>query len=96
MLTHLCIAKTLVAICFYAGPQLQEIAKHITPKYSSYWKKVGTFLKIEKGRLDAIESNHQGDVDRCCNEMFDLWLSVDHNATWSRIYDAIESECKRT
>ena len=75
-------------------PLLQELANHFTPYYSSYWKKIGIYLKIAKGRLDAIESDHPGDVDRCCNEMFDLWLSTDRNATWSKVCKAIESECK--
>ena len=78
----------------HVEPHLKELAKHFTPNYSSYWKKIGIYLKIEKGRLDAIESNYPADVDRCCNEMFSLWLDTDPNAIWSKVCDAIDSECK--
>jgi len=78
----------------YSEPQLRELGNHFTPYYSSYWKKIGIHLKLEKGRLDAIESNHPGDVDRCCNDMFALWLDTDRDATWSKVCNAIESQCK--
>ena len=74
-------------------PNLADLAKYVTPRYSSYWKKIGIHLNVEKGRLNAIECDYKY-VDRCCDQMFALWRDTDHNATWSKVFDAIESACK--
>ena len=40
--------------------------------------------------LDIIEKDHRHDVMTCCTEMFKYWLSVDTNASWNKLIEALE------
>ena len=75
-------------------PDLKQLAEHVTPKYAAHWKGIGQFLPIPEGQLDILEKNYSRDVQRCCNEMFDGWLSTDTHATWEKVLLAVQSGCK--
>ena len=72
---------------------MKDLAKHVTPKFAVHWKSIGEFLSIPKGKLDILGEDYKESVERCCNEMFDVWLDTDHTATWEKVLQAIEG-CK--
>ena len=74
--------------------ELKQLAAHVTPKYAAHWKSIGRFLPIPEGQLDILEQNYLRDVERCCNEMFDEWLSTDIHATWEKVLSAVQNGCK--
>ena len=57
-----------------------------------HWSNLGTQLLEEKyaNKLDIIQENHRGDVERCCTEMLKHWLNVDTKASWNKLIDAAE------
>ena len=71
-------------------PELKELFKFVTPKYAAYWKEVGVYLGIEPGQLDAIKLNNCGDANRSCNDVLAKWLKIDVNATWEKLFEAID------
>ena len=59
---------------------------------ATHWSNLGAQLLEEKhaNKLDIIQENHRGDVERCCTEMFKHWLNVDTNPSWNKLIDALE------
>ena len=75
-------------------PELKQLAESVTPKFAVHWKSVGSFLGIPESRLNILGEDHSGDVQRCCNEMFSVWLDTDHKATWEKVLEAVDSGSK--
>ena len=73
-----------------ARPLLKDLQNNITPYYAAYWSVIGTQLDIHSGILQGIQANFPTDVFRCCNMMLEIWLDTDCNATWDKIFKAIE------
>ena len=57
-----------------------------------HWRNLGVQLLQEKytNKLDIIQENHRGDIERCCTEMLKHWLNVDTKASWDKLIDALE------
>ena len=41
-------------------------------------------------QLNVINVNHPYDAITCCHETFEFWLSVDVNASWVKVINALE------
>ena len=54
------------------------MANHFT---KTKWFSLGLKLGLYKTRLDVIEANHKGDVDRCLLECLSAWLYKVDNVT---------------
>lgn len=72
-------------------PELAELLRLITPRYAACWKEIGICLGIEPEQLDVIKLNNFGDASRSCNDLWKKWLMVDVNATWEKLFKAIDS-----
>ena len=59
---------------------------------ANYWKDLGTELLKEEylHELTTIKANHNSDVKKCCNAMFNYWLQVDYEANWNQLISALE------
>ena len=57
-----------------------------------YWRDLGRQLLREKYlfKLNVIQTNNPNDVEICCDKMFEYWLSVDVQANWDKLIDALE------
>ena len=52
-------------------------------------------MGIELGHLNTIRANHPGDVGGCCKDLWKKWLEMDPNATWDKLFTAI-NDCAAT
>ena len=71
-------------------PNLKDLYKHVTKYYAAQWKNIGISLDIELAHLNIIKANCPGDVVRCCNDLWDKWLELDPDATWDKLFTAID------
>ena len=57
-----------------------------------FWEDLGIQLFQEEyiHKLKIIKIDHPGDTASCCRRMFDLWLSVDIEASWNKLIDALK------
>ena len=57
-----------------------------------YWYDLGKQLLQEEYivKLKIIQTNNPNDVEKCCDGMFECWLSVDVQADWNKLIDALE------
>ena len=53
------------------------------------WKSIGTHLGLPRGKLCNIEAGWPTNVEWCCNQMLEVWLNTDTNASWRKIDKAI-------
>ena len=51
------------------------------------WEQLGTkLLKNDQvAQLNTIRSNHPGDNESCCFDMFKYWLQTNTNASWEQL-----------
>ena len=70
-------------------PTLKELYEKFTPSYAAHWKRIGVFLDVPNGVLDAIESEFFGDCQECCDRMVAKWLDVDVMASWKKLQNAV-------
>ena len=71
-------------------PDLKDLQNVITPQYAAHWITIGTQLRIPSGILQGIQASFPADAFRCCNMMLERWLETDCNATWDKMYNAVE------
>ena len=73
-------------------PTLKLLNKHVKPVISPHWRDLGVQLLEEKytHKLNIIEKNNPKDVEACCKEMFEYWLTVDERACWNKLIIALE------
>ena len=69
--------------------QLQEVMIHedITTK----WYELGIELLGTHIPLKEIKANHPNNVWTCCHEMFQKWLEVKPDASWSQLVTALDN-----
>ena len=72
-------------------PALKDLCEHVTPKYAAYWRMIGILLGLYNGLLDIIENDNMCKAVNCCNAMFSQWLESHADATWEKVFSAIES-----
>ena len=72
-------------------PELKDLYMYVTPCYAAHWKDIGVHLGIELGYLKTIKADNPGDVSGCCKDLWERWLEVDLNATWKKLFTAIDA-----
>ena len=81
----------LASTVLYSHPLLKDLYQYITPRYASQWKVIGTLLGIQSEELQTIEAGYPTNVQWCCNQMLQKWLSEDVSASWKDLFKVIES-----
>ena len=87
-------------VCTCTGmdkPTLKLLNLYVRDHIAPQWYDFGIQLLENEyvTHLDVIEKNHHGDTERCCTEMFKYWLSVDTEATWNKLTEALEGIGKK-
>ena len=72
-------------------PSLKDHHQHITPRYATRWKEIGTLLGLPSVTLDTIEHDCHCIARQCCYVMLFKWLEVDPTASWRNLFTVIGS-----
>ena len=74
-------------------PTKNELLDHVVPHVTPRWYVLGLKLlkKDQETQLDIIKSNHAGDNQMCCMEMFWYWLGTNTEASWQQLVEALRS-----
>ena len=74
-------------------PTKVKLLDHVVPHVTPRWYVLGLKLLKEdqESQLDIIKSNHAGDNQMCCMEMFWCWLSTNTEASWEQLVEALRS-----
>jgi len=51
---------------------------------------IGIYLDIEVGHLKIIKKDNPGDTSACCKNFWIKWLELDINASWEKLFNAID------
>ena len=72
-------------------PCTKHLHNLVTPHYAAHWREIGVQLQLPDGILDIIDYDHHRRAEDCCNAMWERWLDVDSQASWSKVIEAVES-----
>ena len=70
--------------------QLQAVMSNIDG-ITTHWCRLGQELLNCNDTLQVIEAEHYKDVNTCCHLMFNKWLEIRRNASWSRLVTALSA-----
>ena len=62
----------------------------VTSHYATSWREIGIQLDLTNETLSIIQEDYPRNVKRCCSVMLMEWLEVDTNASWQKLFDAID------
>ena len=68
---------------------MKDLYEHVTPCYAAYWEDIGVHLDFELGHLETIRADHAGEANGCCKDLWKKWLNLDCDATWDKLFTAI-------
>ena len=76
------------------SPTIQQLVnvmriEHI--EIATKWYELGLELVDSNKALKVIETNHRNDVNTCCRLMFEKWLEVKSDASWSQLVTALDN-----
>ena len=71
-------------------PELRDLCRYVLPPYAAHWWEIGIFLNIEPGQLEVIKQDNPADSNRCCSVLFMKWLRGTENASWEKMFEAID------
>lgn len=71
--------------------QLLEVMRIKDVDISTRWRDLGLELVDSNKTLRVIEADHPSDVDTCCRLMFEKWLEIKPDASWSQLVTALKN-----
>ena len=82
-----------MSILVNSKPTKKKLLDHVISQVTSRWYILGVKLLKEdqESYLDVLKSNHAGDNETCCMEMFWYWLKTNTDATWQQLIEALRS-----
>ena len=72
-------------------PELKDLCKYVLPRHAAQWKTIGIFLDMQSGQLDVIKADNPTNTNECCINLFTKWLEVSKDATWEKMFEAIDT-----
>ena len=88
-------STNVMLMCYCSGhskPILKDLQKVVIPKVSIRWYELGIelFDEADRVKLQEIKETHN-ELQKCCLEMFQLWLNIYLDGTWHKIIEALKS-----
>ena len=71
--------------------QLQQVMKREDVDITTQWRELGLELVDSNKILKEIGANHPNDVCACCRIMFERWLEITPDASWSQLITALNN-----
>ena len=66
-----------------------DLLEFVVPQIKAHWKNVAYIaLRYDIPTVKGIQKKHLNDVEMCCQEMFEIWLTTSHGIkpkTWSTL-----------
>ena len=66
-----------------------DLLECVVPAIQAHWEKVAYIaLQCDIETVKTIRSKDQNNVERCCQELFEIWLTTSHGIkpkTWSTL-----------
>ena len=76
----------IVCILFRAKKEMGDLLKFVVPEIQAHWENVAHIaLCCDVETVKTIRCKHQSNVKKCCQEMFEIWLTTVHGVkpkTW--------------
>ena len=71
--------------------QLLEVMRIKDIDIATRWRDLGLELVDSNKILRVIEADNRNDVNTCCRLMFEKWLEMKSDASWSQLVTALQN-----
>ena len=71
------------------GRPSHTLLKRYTKSIAMQWSKLGIDLLGENEEFKIIMEKYSNDDEKCCSEMFRLWLDRDPKASWNQLIKSL-------
>ena len=68
----------------------RDLQRYAIPEYAHRWKCLGAQLHLDQSELNVIFSETPTDSKVCCRKMLHKWLEKDTDASWDKLFLAID------
>ena len=86
------VVNTMSAFCL--EPKIRDLLRFVVPEVQAHWEKVAFIaLRYDTKTVDAIRERFQNNVNKCCQEMFEIWLKTRQGVkpkTWSTLIEQLK------
>ena len=73
-------------------PNMKQLLRILREEpIATKWYELGLELLDNSSHLQVIKADNQNSVQSCCQGMFQRWLDVKHDASWSELVTALRS-----
>ena len=72
---------------------MADLNNIVIPRIKAEWKDVAYALRYKIVTVNAIKQKHNENPKKCCQELFEDWLSTNHGVspkTWSTLLDKLK------
>lgn len=69
-------------------PSLKDLLEG-SLSHATHWKEIGSLLGVNPRDLKIIENDNMYRVQPCCRAMLEKWLEVDPDASWPKLFEAV-------
>ena len=75
-------------------PSLKYLNEHVRKEVGSSWHDLGIDLldNNDVSALNTIRSQYPNDINKCCTEMFQLWLKKQPTASWNQLINSLKKD----
>ena len=74
-------------------PNMQQLVEMMRIEHieiASKWYELGLEL-VDSRILKVIRADHPNDTNTCCHVMFEKWLEMKYDASWSQLVTALDN-----
>ena len=86
-----------MCICMFTylddRPNMQQLVEMMRIEHieiASKWYELGLEL-VDSRILKVIRADHPNDTNTCCHVMFEKWLEMKYDASWSQLVTALDN-----
>ena len=89
---HTYVRTYIMGMNIEERPNMKELLEMMRKEHiATKWYQLGAELLENNDHLEVIKVNQRNDVQSCCHEMFQKWLDVKPNASWSQLITALNN-----
>ncbi|XP_065897322.1 protein NLRC3-like isoform X1 [Dysidea avara] len=70
-------------------PSLEDLEKYLTSNYAIHWRIIGWYMKVDDQQIAAIEKEHHGDPNKCCNAVLCRGFQAGEGISWEQVIQCI-------
>ena len=69
---------------------MKELQEVVIPKVSTQWTQIAPLMNFDSSEIQNIKGKCGDDPNKCCTELFELWLQKQPGRQWEHLLPILE------